>query len=119
EAWVSPHDNSVRVTFDRRVLIEPYFKAGAPVALTAPIQVYPEFTILELKFTTRFPNWFNELVGAFNLMQFSAAKYSEGIVLLGEHRFHNEERPLDSDESLLLSLDDPSCGTGGFASLDD
>jgi len=119
EAWVSSHDNSVRVTFDRRVLIEPFFKAEAIVAMTAPVQVYSEFTILELKFTTRFPNWFKELVRIFDLMQFSSAKYSEGIVILGEHRFHDGERALDSDESLLLSLKEQSFGTDAFASLDD
>jgi hypothetical protein len=116
---VSPHDNSVRVTFDRNVRIEPFFKAQAIVEMTCPIQVYPEFTILELKFTTRYPNWFKEMVRIFNLMQFSAAKYSEGIVMLGEHRFHDGERALDSDESLLLSLKEQSLGTGAFASLED
>ena len=76
EAWVSPHDNSIRVTFDRKIRIEPYFKAHAIVEMMNPVQVFPEFTVLELKFTTRYPNWFKELVRAFNLMQFSSAKYS-------------------------------------------
>jgi hypothetical protein len=37
--------------------------------------------ILELKFTGRFPNWYRELVRAFDLMQGGAAKYCEGTLL--------------------------------------
>jgi VTC domain len=119
EAWVSAHDNSVRVTFDRNVRIEPYAEPYAVVLMENPVLIYAEFTILELKFTTRFPNWFKELVETFNLMQFSAAKYSEGIVILGEHRFHNGERALDPTESLALSLEDDFPPNGAFASLED
>jgi len=119
EAWVSPHDNSIRVTFDRNIWIEPYFKTHAVVEMTNPVQVFPEFTVLELKFTTRYPNWLKELVRTFNLMQFSSAKYSEGVVILGEHRFHNGERALDSEESLLLSFGDQSVRTDAFGSLED
>ncbi len=119
EAWVSSHDNSVRVTFDRHVMIEPYAGLHAVVSMQNPVQVYPEYTILELKFTTRYPNWFKEMVRAFNLMQFSAAKYSEGIVTLGEHRFHNDERALDPEESLALSLTDELPAESAFASLED
>jgi hypothetical protein len=119
EAWVSPHDNSVRVTFDRNIRIEPYFRAHAVVEMINPTRVYAEFTVLELKFTTRFPNWFKELVRAFNLMQFSSAKYSEGIVTMGEHLFHDGERALDSEEALILSFKAQSPGTAAFASLED
>jgi hypothetical protein len=63
--------------------------------MTRPVRVFPEFTVLELKFTARHPNWFNEMVQRFNLMQFSSAKYAEGVVLLGEHRFHDGERSFD------------------------
>ncbi len=119
EAWVSAHDNSVRVTFDRQVRIEPYAGCEAIVEMQDPVQVYPEWTILELKFTGRYPNWFKELVRRFNLMQFSAAKYSEGIVTLGEYRFHNGDRVLDPEESLALSLEDELSGGGAYASLED
>ena len=40
--------------------------------------------ILELKFTDRFPNWFRELVEVFNLTQCGAAKYVDGVTLMGE-----------------------------------
>ena len=92
EAWVSPHDNSIRVTFDRQIRMEPYFLAKAVTEMTRPVRVFPEFTVLELKFTTRHPNWFNQMVQRFDLMQFSSAKYVEGIVMLGEHRFHDGEK---------------------------
>ncbi len=95
EAWVSPHDNSVRVTFDRNVRIEPFFRPEARTALTKPVQVYREFVILELKFTERYPNWFEELIRRFNLMRSASAKYAEGVLLLGESRFHDGEKSLD------------------------
>jgi SPX domain protein involved in polyphosphate accumulation len=100
EAWVSASDNSVRVTFDRCIRIEPHFKPEAVIAHFNPIRVFPEFTVLELKFTTRFPNWLRDLVRTFNLMQFSSAKYSEGVVVLGEYQFHNGDRALVTGECL-------------------
>ena len=42
--------------------------------------------VLELKFTNRFPDWFKDLVRVFGLTQCGAAKYAEGVELLGEHR---------------------------------
>ena len=88
EAWVSPHDNSVRVTFDRNIRIEPHFDFTAVVPMREPVSIYSPVVILELKFTDRFPNWFNDLVQSFNLMQSSAAKYSGGVLMLGEYRFN-------------------------------
>jgi hypothetical protein len=77
------------------VQTEPYFLANAVAAMSSPISVYPGIVILELKFGTRFPDWMRELVRRFNLMQFSASKYCEGIVQLGEHHFHDGDRALD------------------------
>lgn len=91
EAWVSPNDNSVRVTFDRKVYIEPYFKNDAPVGFTTPRLTYAPFVILELKFTNRYPDWFKVLVRRFNLMQGSSAKYSGGVLLVGEKGFTPSE----------------------------
>jgi hypothetical protein len=119
EAWVSPHDNSVRVTFDRNIRIEPWFRAEPVVEMMNPIRVFPEFVVLELKFTTRFPNWFKEMVRRFNLMQFSSAKYSEGVVLMGEHRFHNGDKRLDEGEALLYAVDDEFTSAGMFGSAED
>jgi len=101
EAWVSRYDNSVRVTFDRHVRIEPWFAPKAATQLTRAVQVFPEFVILELKFTTRFPNWFQDLAQTFNLMRSSASKYAEGILALGESRFHDGDRTLGWEEEAL------------------
>jgi hypothetical protein len=95
EAWVSPMDNSVRITFDRKVMVEPYFRAKPIIRLENPAEVYPGHTILEIKFTSRFPNWVREMVRIFDLMQFAAAKYSEGVMTIGEHLFHDGDRVLD------------------------
>jgi hypothetical protein len=86
EAWVTPGDNSVRVTFDRDVRIEPYFRNQA-VITSPPHRIYREFVILEFKFTMRYPNWFRELVACFNLVRATSSKYCGGIELLGEHPF--------------------------------
>lgn len=90
EAWVSPNDNSVRVTFDRQIFVEPYFKNDPTVQMQDPKLVYSPFVILELKFTNRFPDWFKVLVQRFNLMQGSSAKYSGGVTMMGDERFSSE-----------------------------
>src|SRR5882724_3792196 len=95
EAWASPHDSALRVTIDRRVQIEPYFCANAVTSMSNPMRVYPGLVILELKFGLRFPDWMRELVRRFHLMQFSASKYCEGLLLLGEHHFHNGDQAFD------------------------
>lgn len=89
EAWVSPHDNSVRVTLDRQVRVEPHADFSAAVSMRDPTLIYAPTVILELKFTDRFPNWFNGLVQRFNLMQSAAAKYSGAVLLLGEAQFRH------------------------------
>lgn len=91
EAWVSPHDNSVRITFDRNIRVEPYFGDHAVTAMTRPVPIYSEFVVLEVKFTTRFPNWFNAMVGRFNLMRGAAMKYSGGVDVVGENFFQKRQ----------------------------
>jgi hypothetical protein len=89
EAWVSPHDNSIRVTLDRNIRVEPYFGDQAIVPMSRPTRIYGEVVVLELKFTGRFPNWFNTLVSRFNLMRGAAMKYSGGVAVVGEQFFHH------------------------------
>lgn len=86
EAWISPRDNSVRVTMDRAVRFEPEPTTRLEPQMQRPIQVFGESIILELKFTARFPDWFGELVRVFGLQQGSAAKYVDGVTCLGEAR---------------------------------
>ena len=87
EAWISPHDNSVRVTLDRDVLISPEFITRFTERMDDPISVFGRLVILELKFTGRFPDWFKEMVRIFHLRQGSASKYADGIARQGEFHF--------------------------------
>lgn len=84
EAWISPYDNSVRVTMDRAVFVEPDPNARLAVVMEQPTRLFKNWVILELKFTNRFPDWFRDLVRGFDTMQCGAAKYAEGILTLGE-----------------------------------
>ena len=84
EAWMSPFDNSCRVTLDREVKVDPEPTASFRAEMTDPVVVFGKNVVLELKFTGRFPDWFKELVRIFNLAQCSAAKYADGIALMGE-----------------------------------
>ena len=87
EAWISPHDNSVRVTLDRHIQCEPRLNHQLTTRVNRPVVVFDRQVVLELKFTDRFPDWFRDLVRVFSLMQCGAAKYAEGVNLLGEDRF--------------------------------
>ena len=88
EAWISPRDNSVRITLDREVQCEPEPVARLNTLMHNPVSVFGKEVILELKFTDRFPDWFKELVRVFGLMQCGAAKYVDGVTMAGEYRFN-------------------------------
>ena len=89
EAWVSTHDNSVRVTMDRNVYCSPEFGASLRTELgSSLVKPFGHKVILELKFTGRFPNWFRELVETFDLMRGAAAKYADGVASIGENHFY-------------------------------
>jgi len=98
EAWISPRDNSVRVTMDREVKCEPEPVARLNTQMENPVIVFGNEVILELKFTDRFPDWFKELVRVFGLMQCGAAKYVDGVALVGEHRI-NRSFVVNRDET--------------------
>jgi hypothetical protein len=86
EAWISPYDNSVRVTLDREVKVDPEPSARFEAEMKNPVVVFGSNVVLELKFTGRFPDWFKELVRLYGLAQCSAAKYADGVALMGEDR---------------------------------
>lgn len=88
EAWISPTDNSVRITMDRNVQIAPEFSMRFTAQMDDPIYVFNPAVVLELKFTGRYPGWFNTLVKAFNLRLGSASKYADGIAKRGESFFY-------------------------------
>ena len=85
EAWISRYDNSVRVTLDRDVRCDPEPSARLSTQMMCPVSVFADKVVLELKFTNRFPDWFKELVRIFGLMQCGAAKYVDGVTLVGEN----------------------------------
>jgi hypothetical protein len=87
EAWVSTNDNSTRVTLDRNVYCSPEFGSSLRVELGNPVKPFGHHVILELKFTGRFPSWFRDLVERFDLVRGPAAKYADGLALIGEHHF--------------------------------
>lgn len=92
EAWVSRHNNSVRVTVDRGICGEPRHAAMFNTQLVNPVYPFGRQRVLELKFTDRFPDWFNELVRHFNLVQTGAPKYCGSIAKSGEARVGNVGR---------------------------
>ena len=89
EAWVSTHNNSVRVTMDRDTHLDPDPTTEMRTALKNPVEVFGKnCVVLELKFTGRFPDWFRDLVRHFGLWQCSAAKYADGVTLLRGSAFN-------------------------------
>lgn len=84
EAWISPHNNSVRVTLDRQVKLDLEPTANLRTTMANPVSVFGKAVVLELKFTGRFPAWFGDLARHFGLQQCSAAKYADGMLLMLE-----------------------------------
>lgn len=97
EAWISPHNNAVRLTMDRNVRCDPEPSASLSCEMQRPVVVFGENVVLELKFTGRYPNWFGEMVRIFGLTQCAAAKYADGVAILGEREF-NTRRVWPADE---------------------
>jgi hypothetical protein len=86
EAWISPHDNSIRVTMDRDVRFDAKPNAVFTTELRNPVSVFGDNVVVEIKFTGRFPVWFSDFVRSFGLKQRSAAKYADGVDLFGIHK---------------------------------
>lgn len=91
EAWL-PYDggNSVRVTLDRRVRSCLETTAKFVTDMDHFVSVFGEEVVLELKFTSRFPPWFGDLVRALGLRQTSAAKYVDGLLLMAANETDRE-----------------------------
>jgi SPX domain protein involved in polyphosphate accumulation len=90
EAWVSPEGNSVRVTLDKNVRGEARREARFATQMDHPVFPFREGgldkTVLEIKFTNRFPDWLADLVRHFNVLASGAPKYCGSIALAGEER---------------------------------
>lgn len=79
EAYEPAENNSVRVTFDRKVRSSEVKGGNLLLDRSGDFKVFGDDVILELKFTDRFPNWLQELTQLFHLRQESAAKYVDSI----------------------------------------
>ena len=86
EAYVSAGKASVRVTMDRMVRVVPEFGAELLTSMEGPTQIFTDFVILELKFTERMPSWMIEMVRGFDLKRTGAAKYVQGVDVLGHNK---------------------------------
>lgn len=87
EAYIDPDNEGVRLTLDREVRIAPRHEADFSLEFDRYVQPFGAKVILELKFTNRFPHWFNEMVQLFDLTRGAAAKYCEGVAAL-RHQEH-------------------------------
>lgn len=85
EAYVSAHDDNIRVTFDRRLSAGPYNNSlrwdplapfcEANTNSRTSLDPHDWGVVLELKFTDRFPHWMRDLTHTFNLDRSAMAKY--------------------------------------------
>lgn len=85
EAYVTPDDDSVRITFDRGIAGQPYGRNWSLFSSQEPVHPRIGGVVLEMKFTDRFPNWLRQLVEMFNLERTSLAKYVRCIQSLTSH----------------------------------
>jgi len=79
EAWTSRENNRTRVTFDRHVMSSREGSLRLDAEMRAPVSVFGDEVVLELKFTGRFPSWMGDLTRIHGLTQSSAAKYCDGL----------------------------------------
>lgn len=89
EAYNAHGNDDVRLTFDRKI-VGAWFDDSIPPAEALRVDrpwVYPPIegggTVLELKFTDRFPEWMRELVNVFDLFRTCMAKYVNCVMALG------------------------------------
>jgi hypothetical protein len=75
EAWVSPDDDSVRVTVDRYLATEKYRGHLGLDGFEKWRRPPLEGVVLELKFTDRYPNWMGSMVQDLDLWRGQMAKY--------------------------------------------
>jgi hypothetical protein len=90
EAWMSPVNNSIRITFDREVRCEPEFDHMLLTSLGDTVAPFDDKLVLELKYVDRLPNWCGEMIRSFGLVRGGAPKYAQGVLVLGEHRVSNQ-----------------------------
>ena len=75
EAWVSPNDDQIRVTFDHQLTASNFDRTLRLLKIQTWLQPPIEGVVLELKFCDRFPGWMHDLVQEFDLQRTVMAKY--------------------------------------------
>ena len=75
EAYVTPDNDTVRMTFDRQIACTPYAHGCSLARTQETLDPGVEGVVLELKFTERFPKWMGRMVRTFDLERTSMAKY--------------------------------------------
>jgi hypothetical protein len=124
EAWISSQDNSVRVTMDREVRVAPEYSIRLGTDMGHHVRPFGNQVILELKFTGRFPNWFQILVETFGLARGAAAKYAGGVEVIGkelfyQHRVLNREACGTTPPSIESGVDNRDLQAVDSTVLDD
>jgi hypothetical protein len=113
EAWVTSENNSIRLTLDRDVRAERDVTGSLSADRSkSTLTAFGNNVILELKFTSRYPLWWEDLTRRFSLFRGGAAKYVEGVTVLGEDMFLNgmEYR---ARQPLMFQDDEPLDGVPG------
>lgn len=82
EAYQSEDHSSIRVTFDRLVKTSQVNRVDFALDQSNAVKPFGDKVILELKFTDRFPRWFQDIVRTYDLRNESAAKYAAGLAIL-------------------------------------
>jgi hypothetical protein len=82
EGYEPPDSNVYRVTFDRELRAGRFYDDLTIAGLQQWARPEIGGTVLELKFTDRFPHWMELLVETFNLRRVSVPKYVECVTLI-------------------------------------
>jgi hypothetical protein len=90
EAWNSPNNDDLRVTFDRAIR-GAWFDEAQPIERALRIDgqrqwVHPPLdgeVVLELKFTGTYPRWMQDLVASCDLYRVCMAKYVNCVMAMG------------------------------------
>jgi hypothetical protein len=83
EAYVAADNDSVRVTFDRRIGVGRFHHAASLRPPRQGLLANIPGIVLELKFTDRYPAWMQDLVKTLNLWRVPMAKYVHCLEKIG------------------------------------
>lgn len=80
EAYVSAEDNSVRLTFDRKVRSEPVTNLRISTNMRGPLPLCKNLVVVEFKCSGPTPAWFEAAASMLGLQTRNFAKYVTGVV---------------------------------------